>query len=305
MGIPVEGLWEDYDVALRARKRAESTRNIYRRSFDRLLSWLAETDRSTDLDTIDHQTLNRFFVDQSERLSDTSVAMDYRSLRAFFGWLVAEDELDRSPFDKMAVPSVEDRPPEVIPDADLRRLLDGVADNDFFSRRDRAIILLFIDTGVRVGEMTGLHLGDVDRERQLATVTGKGNRTRVVPFGDATNEALTRYLRARRGHTLAGRPEMWLGRQAPFGTYAIAQMLERRCAQVGLKSINPHRFRHTFADNWLASGGREGDLKQLGGWRSDAMVQRYGRARSSARAIDAHRDLSPADRLDAPKKRKR
>lgn len=297
MGIPVEGLWDDYDVALRARKRSENTRKIYRRSFDRLLAWLAESGRSTDIDTIDHQTLNRFFVDVSERLSGTSVAMDYRSLRAFFNWAVAEDELDRSPFAKMSIPSVEDVPPDVIPQGDLVKLLAGVERSDFFSRRDRAIILLFVDTGVRVGEMTGLEVGDVDRERQLATVTGKGNRTRVVPFGDTTNEALTRYLRARRGHTLADRPEMWLGRQSAFGAYGIPQMLNRRCAQVGIDPINPHRFRHTFADQWLASGGREGDLKQLGGWRSDAMVHRYGRARSAARAIDAHRDLSPADRL--------
>lgn len=297
MGIPIEAMWDDYVVSLKARNRSEQTRKLYRRDFRRLTTWLDAEGLSHDIDRIDHRVLNRFFSELPDQLSDTSVAMTYRSLRAFFGWLVTEEEIDRNPFAKMTAPSVQDRPPDVIPTKNLTKLLKAVDGTGFYERRDKAMLLLFIDTGMRVSEMAGLELGDVDRERQLATVVGKGDRMRVVPFGDRCNEALTRYLRARRGHTLSDVPQLWLGRQAPFTVSGISQMLERRCGEAKIDPIHPHQFRHTFADQWLANGGREGDLKMLGGWRSDAMVQRYGRARSTARAIEAHRDLSPADRL--------
>lgn len=124
----------------------------------------------------------------------------------------------------------------------------------FDDRRDTAIVRLFLDTGMRLSEMAGLTLSDIDLDADVALVLGKGRRPRTCPFGDKTAQAIERYLRERSKHRLASSNQLWIGGRGDMTDNGIGQMLRRRAKEAGLEHLHPHMFRHTFAHRWQMSG---------------------------------------------------
>ena len=110
----------------------------------------------------------------------------YQSLRVFFGFLVDEGEIAESPMRNMRPPIVPEQRTAVLTDDDLRALLATTVGKGFENRRDEAILRLFIDTGMRLPELAGLHVDDLDFTDDVAVVLGKGRRPRACPFGDKT-----------------------------------------------------------------------------------------------------------------------
>jgi integrase len=160
------------------------------------------------------------------------------------------------------------------------------------------MVLMFMDTGVRLSGLLGLDVDDVDLRERTARVRLKGGRVITVPFGATTARAVDKYLRVRRRQRLSDSRALWLsGTHAGRLTSRGAQrMLAKHADRIGVR-LHPHMFRHGFAHTWLSSGGSEGDLMELMGWRSRQMVARYGSALAADRAREAHRRLSPADNL--------
>lgn len=209
----------------------------------------------------------------------------YRVAKTFFRWLVAEDEISVSPVAKLPEPIVPTKPVKVLNGDEMAKLLGTCKGRGVLERRDRALILMFTDTGGRREEIARMTRQNVDLTSSAAVVIGKGRKPRAVYFTAATAEAVSRYLRLRRDTW----PELWVGRQGPLQAPSIYRVIQRRGRQAGIPGLFPHMLRHTFASQWLESGGQEGDLMRLGGWSTRSMLDRYGASVADRRAASAYR----------------
>ena len=289
--------------SLRADKSARTV-ETYTESARQFARYLNEQRMPTDVAHIERQHVEAWIAHLRERFKSATVNNRYRGLQAFFRWLIEEREVRESPMQHIKPPKIDEEPPEVLKPEQVQKLLRVCETGKGFEAvRDVAMIRVLLDTGGRRAEVLGLRLSnpdghsDVLLDDKLLRVTGKGRRVRFLPLSAKTVKALDRYERSRAKHPQAAQAWFWLGHKGRLGESGIRQMLNRRGRQAGIGEVHPHQFRHFFAHDWLASGGNEGDLMQLTGWRSRTMLQRYAASSAAERARNAHERLGLGDRF--------
>jgi site-specific recombinase XerC len=232
-----------------------------------------------------------------QRKSPQSIVTRHGQLRTFIHWLVEEGELPQNPMARVRPPKGEMSDPPLMREEMVRALLTACAGNGFLERRDAAIARLLFDTGMRAGALASIQLADLDLDERIVTIHTKGRKAYAVPFGAKTAAALDRYLRVRARHRYTDLSALWLGQNGEMHYEGIHRTLNRRAKAAGIGHIHQHMFRHGFAHAWLSAGGQEGDLMAIAGWQSRDVMTRYARLTKQQRARDAHKQLSPGDRL--------
>lgn len=292
-------LTREWRRSLVSDNKSKNTIRIYLHATRQLAEWAVAHEDSFGPTDITRSAIRDYIGELLERTTPGNAHTNYRSLRTFFGWLLDEDEIDRSPMDRVKPPLVPETPIPIVTIDMMKALLATCAGKDFVDRRDTAILRTMWDTGGRKAEVGLLKLDDLDLDTDAIVVHGKGRRDRAIPLGAKTGQALGRYLRMRSRHSQAALPALWLGStgQGSLRPSGIRAMLERRAKQAEIGHVFPHMFRHALAHYWQLEGGNDSDLMRIMGWKSREMLSRYGASAAVERAHKTHRYLNLGARV--------
>lgn len=307
MAADWDELLESWMLTLRVNGVGSKTREGYTKTLRYFRAWLDRAYPGMEPGGPTKQVIERYIAHlqdtpsvRGKPMSPVTIGNRYRDLAQWFRWLVEDTELyEVSPMYRMRHPHVPKRVVPAIPAEDIAAVFATTDGTSFVDRRDRALMLVLLDTGLRRFEVSGMDLDDVDLRRQTIAIVGKGDKERVVPFGASTALALDRYRRLRAGRVKAGVPAFWLSTRTPtrLTPDGIHQMLVRRSEAAGIPRARAHRWRHTMASEWMVAGGNELDLQAIMGWATLQMAQRYTEDAKARRALAAHTRYGAADRM--------
>jgi len=261
---------------------SEKTVSSYLSDVRELLAYCAGRDNA---DPYDRQTIRGFIASLHGKNSPASVARKLSALRTYFRFLRLDGKLDHDPLQGIANPRLVRYIPPFLTVDEVFCLLDAPDKRDRLALRDRAVMELLYSTGIRVSELAGLNMGDLDFGDAMVRVVGKGSKERMVPVGRAALDAVEHYLpqreqlimaRIARGH----QPE----KEALFlnnrGTRLTVRSVERMIREYGRRAgiqvtVTPHALRHSFATHLLEMGADLRVVQELLGHVSLSTTQKY------------------------------
>ena len=250
----------------------------------------------TNINEISTNHIRSFLLQLQERNSAKSVADYYRVIKRFFNWMVEEEILEYSPMAKIKSPRVPETLIKPFTEQHIKSILLLCDEHTRTGIRNKAIILMLLDTGLRLSELANIQLSDMDLDNETLTVMGKGNRQRVVRIGRGAQKALLTYLLSRKDN----QPGLWVSEEGkPLTWKGIAVMFKVLKRRAGFQDVrlSAHTFRHTSGTWALLNGASERDVQLLLGHRTQRMTQHYTATITSQQVVMKHRQFSPVDHL--------
>jgi integrase/recombinase XerC len=289
------------------RNASPHTLRNYRMDLEQFLAYLTPPDSPpAQVAQIDHHVIREYLGHlHDKKLQKSSMARKLAALRSFLKFCAREGMVRENAARLVATPKLPKRVPSILSAEEMNQFLDGLATAEMGGKargkrrpskkaddsarlmleRDRAILELLYASGLRVSELTGLDIEDMDRKEQMLRVLGKGSKERIIPYGSKAEEALKRYwplradLLARAGKggavqaiflNLAGR------RMSPR---AVERMVKKYVRLMNVNwDLHPHSLRHAFASHLLADGADLRAIQELLGHSSLSTTQRYTHA---------------------------
>jgi integrase/recombinase XerC len=253
----------------------------YRRDLEEFSEW-ASRGRVDALSGVTRPALRRFVAFLGTRgLARRSIARKASALRSFLRWSLTKGLIDKDPSEGLETPKLDRPLPKVLRAPDAAALMELPPDDDPIGLRDRAILELLYGAGLRVSELTGLDMDDVDLRHRAMEVTGKGRKERRLPLGNAAARAVEAYLGSARPIFAAKAkgshdPALFLNRDGKrLGPRSVRALMDRYADAEGLPRVGPHALRHSFATHLLDNGADLRAVQELLGHESLSTTQIY------------------------------
>lgn len=291
-----------YDLAAAARRLSPHTLADYHNTFRKFAEFL---EADPPLSSITANQVRSFLAAQA--VSKKTCLNYYTGLCALWTWAIKEDLVEIHVPRLVDPPDPEER--DIVPytESDVRALLGALDRSRSYTRpgkrecsntqpnaiRNRAILLLLLDTGMRASELCDLKIFRVDLKNRRVSVFGKGSKERTLPFGPRTGQAIFKYLITRKDES-ANAPLFATVAGDALDRNELLHMIRALARRAGVQAANCHRFRHTFAINYLRNGGDAFTLQEMLGHTTMDMVRTY--LRLAQADLDAsHRRASPVE----------
>jgi site-specific recombinase XerD len=285
---------ESFFLSAQVEGKSRRTLELYEETLKKFELFLKDKDllcaNSTDI----RQFL---FSLEKQGFAKATLYTHHKELRVFYNFLLNEGYISENPMKGIKPPKMPRVYPYVLSEEDVEKLLRATRKNSFEGKRDYAILLTFIDTGIRVSELINLSIDDVSLAIYTMKVRGKGDRERVVYFSKDTAKAISAYIKTR--GFIAYEDSFFVSRsEEPMNRNSVLQMLKRlaKRAKIKDKRVSPHTFRHTSATFWIKNGGDTVSLRTQLGHVDTRMVDVYVNLVGKD-LRDAHRKYSPVSRL--------
>jgi len=248
-------------------------------------SWFSENMSKTKADSfradqIDGLMIRGYLGFLHKKNKKATIARKLSAIRSFFRELVKHGVILENPVELILTPKQEQTIPAYLPVDDMFRLLDSIKADNLAGLRNRAIFETLYSCGLRVSELSGMNLFDVDFTKSVIRVLGKGDRERIVPIGRKALEAIKAYrqrLREESGISDDTNAPLFLNRnQGRLTVRSIARILDKTAKECGLLApVSPHALRHTFATHMLDAGADLRVVQELLGHKSLSTTQKY------------------------------
>ncbi len=291
-----------YELAFQARHLSEHTLLDYKNTYRKLVEHIGDI----PIASVTRHHIVDFLAAQT--VSNKTILNYHTGLSALWTWALSEHIVAEHIIHQVPRPKPEK--PDIIPftESDIKAILNAVEHTKLYTARggsivsntrraasrDRAIILLMLDTGMRATELCELALHQVDLRNKRVSVWGKGSKQRSLPLSPRTSQAIWRYIQAERTEARAGDPLFVTSTGLPLDHHQLLRLLKNAGQRASIPGVHPHRFRHTFAIQYLRNGGDGFTLQRMLGHSTMEMVRTYLQI-AQADLENAHRRASPVD----------
>ena len=284
--MPVDNLIEGFlDYIRSQRGYSHNTVRSYEIDLRQFINYLEENNIGTeDFATIDFRMIRGYLGGLYKRYKKTTISRKLSAIRSFFYYIERNGLNEGNPAADISSPKQGNYIPEYLNVDDMFRLLETLKPETPLEARNLAIIELLYSCGIRVSELTGLNVSDIDFNQNLARVIGKGNKERIVPAGKKALRAVKNYLESThdlrkkiRNTWQPGEEPLFLNfKGGRLSSRSVSTIIKKYVTECGLVSdITPHSLRHTFATHLLDSGADLRSVQEMLGHVSLSTTQKY------------------------------